>query len=109
MDSEQKALSLLGLARKAGKIAAGEFSTEKAVKGGAAFMVFISTDASENTKKKFRNMCEWHKVPIICMADMEKLGRSIGCGDRSSLAVLDQGFAKAIEKAFGTDADTERR
>ena len=54
---DRKILNLLGLAQKAGKIASGEFSTEKAIKGGQAKMVVISADASGNTKKKFHNMC----------------------------------------------------
>ena len=53
-------LSLIGIAKKAGKIAAGEFQTENAVKAGKASLVIISEEASENTKKKFRNMsCGW--------------------------------------------------
>ena len=45
---------MLGLAAKAGKIASGEFSTERAVKSGSAFLVIVSEEASENTKKLFR-------------------------------------------------------
>ena len=52
-------LSLAGLAKKAGKIAAGEFQTENAVKSGKASLVIVSEEASENTKKKFRNMCDF--------------------------------------------------
>ena len=56
MKNNNKVLSLLGLATKAGKIASGEFSTEKSVKSGKGFLVLVAADASENTKKKFRNM-----------------------------------------------------
>ena len=110
MEQERKILNLISLAKKAGKVASGEFSTEKAVKYGKAKLVFVSGDAADNTKKKFRNMCEWYKVPIICISDKENLGRSIGCRNRSSLAVLDPGFAGAIRKALGMeDINQERR
>lgn len=110
MEQERRVLNLFSLARKAGRIASGEFATEKAVKSKKAYLVCISEDASDNTKKKFRNMCDWYKVPVICLADKENLGRSIGCQSRSSLAVLDQGFAGAIQKALGTeDKNSERR
>ena len=59
-----KILSLLGLAAKAGRIASGEFSTEKAVKSGSAYLVVVSEEASENTKKMFRNMCSFYQVPM---------------------------------------------
>ena len=49
-------LSGLGLAQKAGCIASGEFAVEKAVKGGLAHVVIVAEDASDNTKKKMRNM-----------------------------------------------------
>ncbi|MDY5023246.1 MAG: ribosomal L7Ae/L30e/S12e/Gadd45 family protein, partial [Blautia sp.] len=58
-----KTMSLVGLATKAGKTASGEFSTEKAVKTGKAYLVLVAEDASENTKKKFRNMCTFYEVP----------------------------------------------
>ena len=54
-----KALSLVSLATKAGKTASGEFCTEKEVKTGMAELVIVAEDASDNTKKKFKNMCNF--------------------------------------------------
>ena len=59
-----KALSLVSLATKAGKTASGEFCTEKEVKTGMAELVIVAEDASDNTKKKFKNMCNFYEVPI---------------------------------------------
>ena len=53
---QDKALAMIGLAQKAGKIVRGEFATEKAVKTGKAALVIVAGDASENTKKMFTNM-----------------------------------------------------
>ena len=86
------------MAMKAGKVASGEFATEKAVKTGKAALVIVSEAASENTKKKFRNMCDYYKVPIYFFGEKEELGHAIGKEFRASLAVLDTGLAKAIEK-----------
>ena len=68
-----KVLSLIGLATKAGKTVSGEFSTEKSVKTGKGFLALVADDASENTKKKFRNMCSFYEVPIFFFADKESL------------------------------------
>ena len=57
--NKNKVLSLIGLSMKAGKIASGEFATEKAVKTGKAYLVVVAAEASDNTRKKFRNMCEY--------------------------------------------------
>ena len=93
-----KALSMIGLATKAGKTASGEFSTEKAVKTGKAYLVLVADDASENTKKKFRNMCTFYEVPLYFLSDKVGLGRAMGKEFRASLAVTDESFAKAIQK-----------
>ncbi|MCI8744102.1 MAG: 50S ribosomal protein L7ae [Lachnospiraceae bacterium] len=89
---------MIGMAMKAGKVASGEFATEKAVKTGKAALVIVSEAASENTKKKFRNMCDYYQVPIYFFGEKEELGHAIGKEFRASLAVLDDGLAKAIEK-----------
>ena len=98
-----KVLSLIGLATKAGKPASGEFLTEREVKSGKAALVIVAGDASENTKKKFRNMCDYYKVPIYFYEDKDTLGHAMGKQFRASLAVLDEGFAKGIRKHLDTE------
>ena len=98
MKNNNKVLSLLGLATKAGKVASGEFSTEKSVKSGRGFLVLVADDASQNTKKKFQNMCDFYEVPIDFIADTEELGKFCGKEFRASLAVQDENFAKAMLK-----------
>ena len=97
-----KILSLVGLATRAGKTASGEFCTEKEVKTGRAALVIVAGDASENTKKKFRDMCEFYEVPI----DKDTLGHAMGKEFRASLAILDEGFAKEIMKQMKTEDNT---
>ena len=62
--SQNKALSMIGLATKAGKVASGEFCTEKEVKSGRAYLVIVADDASEKSKKNFQNMCDLYLVQI---------------------------------------------
>ena len=93
-----KALSLISLATKAGKTASGEFCTEKEVKSGKAELVIVADDASDNTKQKFKNMCEFYEVPIYFYGDKDTLGHAMGKEFRASLAITDLGFAKGIMK-----------
>ena len=97
---KDKVLNLIGLAQKAGKVVSGEFMTEKAVKTGEAALVILAEDASENTQKKFRNMCEFYEVPLYILSDKETLGHAIGKEFRASLAVQDWNFAEAIRKVL---------
>ena len=93
-----KILSLLGLAARGRNLVSGEFATEKAVKEGKAALVVVSSDASDNTKKKFTNMCTFYKTPICFYASKETLGRAIGNQMRSAAAVTDSKMAANIRK-----------
>ncbi len=101
-----KVLSLIGLATKAGKTASGEFCTEREGKSGGAALVIIADDASDNTKKKFRNMCDFYHVPICFYKDKDTLGHAMGKQFRASLAILDQGFAKGIRESMDAEDNT---
>ncbi|WP_343209006.1 L7Ae/L30e/S12e/Gadd45 family ribosomal protein [Anaerolentibacter hominis] len=96
--NKSKILSYLGLATKAGLVVSGEFSTEKAVKERKAVIVIVAEDSSDNTKKRFENMCAYYKVPLYILSDKYELGHAMGKEMRSSLAVLDKGFSDAIIK-----------
>ncbi len=95
---EKKVYNLLGIATKSGKLASGEFSTEKAVKEHKAALVMVAEDASDNTKKMFTNMCTYYNVPIYFFGIKNDLGHAMGKEFRASLAVLDKGLADAIDK-----------
>ena len=95
--AQNKVYSMIGLAMKAGKLTSGEFSVEQAVKAGKAALVIVSETASENTKKKFHNMCTYYEVPLYFFGEKETLCHAMGKEFRASQAVLDEGFAKAIE------------
>ena len=101
-----KVLSMISMATKAGKTASGEFLTEREVKSGKAALVIVAGDASDNTKKKFKNMCEYYHVPICFYRDKDTLGHAMGKQFRASLAILDEGFAKGIRKYMDTEDDT---
>ena len=94
----KKACGMLGLAMRAGKVASGEFATEKAVKEYRAYLVIVASDASENTQKKFRNMCQYYKVPYLVFETKEELCSIIGKEYRASLAVCDKNFAEVIRE-----------
>lgn len=98
-----KVLSLIGLATKAGKTVSGEFSTEKAVKSGKAYIVIVAEDASANTQKKFRNMCDFYEVPFYVLGDKFTLGKAMGKEFRASLALLDANFSAAVTKELARE------
>ncbi len=98
MIQQSKVLGTLGLAMRAGDVACGEFLTEEAIRSGRARLVIVAEDASENTKKKFRNSCRYYRVPFALYGSKETLGKAVGKEFRASMAVLNPGFAVSIGK-----------
>ncbi len=93
---QDKIYTLLGLAMKGRNVVSGEFSTENAVRGGSAMLVIVAEDASDNTKKRFRDKCSFYQVPIYTYGTKEELGHAMGKEPRSSVAVTDKGLARAL-------------
>ncbi len=91
-----KIFSMVGLATRAGKTVAGEFSVEKAVREQKAKLVIVSQKASENTKKLFANKCAYYKIPFYVYGSREELGKATGNKERVSIAILDPGFSESI-------------
>ena len=66
--------------------------------GGTFAKYTTADDASDNTKKEFKNMCGFYHVPIFFYGTKEELGHAMGKEMRASLAVTDEGFSKSLMK-----------
>ena len=109
MRTLSKALSLAGLAARAGRIVSGEFASEKSIKSGKAQLVLVAEDASANTRKKFADSCRFYEVPIWFLADRESLGKAVGKDFRATVVIEDAGLAKAVLQAIESDPSMNRR
>ncbi len=107
MRTEDRISGLLGMAMKAGKLKSGEFAVEKLIQSGKACLVITSEDASENTKKHFRDKCDFYEVPYAEFGTKERLGQVIGKNIRSSVALDDEGLAAAVMKLLNTQGGTK--
>lgn len=97
MNQKEKALNLLGMAMKAGKIVSGESLTLKEIQSQRAKIVILATDASENTKKKFLDKCKYYDIPIVSNFTKDQISRSIG-KNRAVCAVSDKGFSAKLQE-----------
>ena len=71
----RKVWGYLGLAARAGKAVSGSFCVERSVRRRRAKLVIVSQDASENTKKAFRDLCTYYKVPLYIFGSSDELGK----------------------------------
>jgi ribosomal protein L7Ae-like RNA K-turn-binding protein len=103
----RKARFMISISMKAGKVAAGEFAAEQAIRAGSAELVIISEDASANTKKKFRDMSAYRSVPYTEFLPKSELGALIGKGDRSSVVITDANLAREIRTLLDVENGQE--
>ncbi|MGI6150709.1 MAG: L7Ae/L30e/S12e/Gadd45 family ribosomal protein [Christensenellales bacterium] len=95
-------LTMLGMCAKAGKCAFGETACLSAIKSRKARLILVSSDASENSKKRFRDSCLSGDVPMLLTG--EPIDAATGKPGRKFIAVLDVGFATTIAGAYAGEA-----
>ena len=94
---------MLGFAMRAGKVIIGTDLVCSALsKKSSVSLVLLSESASDQTKKKIRNKCEFYQKPLRHIRiDGEELGRLLG-KDFTPMVVgiCDVNFANEINKAL---------
>ena len=97
--AKKNALQILGLGRISRQAASGEELCLEAIRSGKAALVLVSSDASSLTRKKFPDKCQFYGVTVLDVPfTMEEMGKGMGQGPRSSVALLSQGLAETFTK-----------
>lgn len=95
---DNKLYNFLGLIQRSGNLTSGDDGVELDIKKGKCKLLIISTDSSDNTKKKFTNMAKNYGVPYVIFGDKESIGYYIGKSMRSVVSIKDKNFAEAFMK-----------
>ena len=97
---QNKVLTLLGFAAKAGKLFFGMDSCVNSLKKNGARLIVTAGNLSEKSRKEISFHATGNNVPVITLldCDIETLSKAIG-RKAGIVAVNDQGFAKAISEA----------
>lgn len=95
--NKEKIVNLLGLAQRAGKLITGEEMTVKDIQRNKTKLVFIASDASENTQKKIKDKCSYYKISWNDELLHAEISHAIG-RTRMIVGVNDQGFAKKFQE-----------
>ena len=109
----EKALSLLGLARRAGRLACGHDAAVEAIVKNRAQLCLCSADASDRLERELRHACtfEHKQIPFARLSvPMTALSKAVGT-KAAVVTVNDKGFAERIcallaeEPTTGKDED----
>ncbi len=111
---KNKVLGLCGFAKRAGKLVVGtdhicdeirRHGIPRDAEGVSAKpigIVLLSSDASENTKKRITNACLYYQVPYRQTAvSSEELAARIGKNAAAACATFDKGFSDGLKKVIG--------
>ena len=107
----KKTLGVIGLAKRAGKLAVSTANVLEAIRGGKAELVLIASDASCNTKKSISDKASYYSVRYeIADITVGELGHITGRGEAAAAAFTDDSFVKAYEQSLAADNtdETER-
>jgi len=92
-----KALNLLGMARRAGRISLGHDASVASINDGKARLCILSSDSSERLKNEMQTLCESKNSECaVCSRTMDELGAALGYKTTAVLTVNDRGFAERL-------------
>ena len=70
------------------------------------YLVILSNDASDSTRRKFRNHCAEKEIPLIEDFSKEELGIAIGRAEIKILALKDKNMAEKLLSLYKTEKVT---
>lgn len=95
-NNDEKIYSFIGLAMRAGKIVSGDDSTLLEMKRNKVKLVIVADDASDNTKKLFKDKSSHRNIPQVYFSTKLQIGLAIGKSPRAVLGIKDENFANKI-------------
>ena len=97
-----KFLSLLGMARRSGRICLGHDAAVSSVVKNQAKLCVVSVEGSDRLKKEMAHACtyEGKNIPLLVVKyTITELSKSVG-SKAAVMTVTDEGFAKALVKRY---------
>lgn len=95
-----KFFNFLGLIRKSGNLVMGYNKCEEIRNKRNVYLFIISNDASESTRKKFKNHCISKNISLIEDFTKEELGYPIGRDEMKILAITDKSMAEKVKSLY---------
>jgi|BioPla2DNA2_1021312.scaffolds.fasta_scaffold04030_8 ribosomal protein L7Ae-like RNA K-turn-binding protein len=93
-------LQFLALTKGAGKLIEGYNKCEDKIKHGKVFLCILSKSISENSYKKFKNLCEKQGIEYIYDYNKEELGSILGRKEINVLGVIDNNMSTRLMEIY---------
>lgn len=91
----KRALSMLGLCARAGKLISGEKACLQSIRAGGVYAVLLDAAAAGNAVKSITDACNYHNVTLLRAPEFE-LGDAIGKPGRMVVGITDPKLAERV-------------
>lgn len=106
-DERQRLIALLGLAQRAGKLAAGISAVERSVARRQRPLVLLVSDAGGALRRRVARLEPVRDLRVMSVTRAE-LARALGRHDLAVVAIADTGFVRGITALSPSDRDPQR-
>ncbi|MBQ8504467.1 MAG: ribosomal L7Ae/L30e/S12e/Gadd45 family protein [Clostridia bacterium] len=106
-----KFLSLLGMARRSGKLSLGHDAAISSIVKNRAKLCVMSKESSERLQKEMMHACTFENknIPLL-ITEYTTLGLSSAIGSKAAvITVDDEGFVKALIQRYNENTDNTGR
>lgn len=103
----QRALNLLGIALRGGRLEVGTTSVKESARRGDLAAAVLAADAGENARDRVLPLMEATGVPVVEVADGEALGAALGRDRTVVVGLTDRGLAREVMDALTGEGDAD--
>lgn len=94
----ERALSLISLSRKAGKVVDGREAIDKGIEKGDIMLLLLAQDLSTGSSKEIIDNCLRREIRYYTYLSKDEMGVLIGKGERGAVGITDESLASLLEK-----------
>ncbi len=106
-EAEERALNLLGIALRGGRLEVGTTSVKESARRGDLSGAVIAADAGGNARDRVLPLLEATGVPVVEAADGEALGAALGRDRTVIVGLTDPGLAGEVLDALTGNGDAD--
>lgn len=109
MNNKEKALNILGIAKRSKNLLIGTDTVVNGMQSGKVKVVILANDSSSNTIDTFNNKCHYYNISLDLSFLSCEISQAIGKENIKVVALCDQGLKESFEKLVKDGALNESK
>jgi ribosomal protein L7Ae-like RNA K-turn-binding protein len=105
MQPPDRALSLIGMATRAGVLVPGTERVREAARGGSLHFAIVAWDASPNSRDKLMPLLDARGISYVVRYSRSELGEAVGRAPLSAVGIVDAKLADRLQALVRESAE----